>query len=103
MDRIKRPPSVWITQAILLLFLILFLYGGLSPIVRCLPSSTSKVVNFWSRRRNTIKRRTRHLLNMGNSAKLSESYKFKQTYAMPQSIVYSINIVGSVTCAFILQ
>src|SRR5262245_7951381 len=42
MDRIKRPPSVLITQAILLLFLILSFYGGLSLIVRCLPSSTSK-------------------------------------------------------------
>jgi hypothetical protein len=42
MDRIKRPPSVWITQAITLLFLILFLFGGISSIVRCLLSGASK-------------------------------------------------------------
>ncbi len=42
MDRIKRPPSVWITQAITLLFLIPFLFGGISPIVRCLFSGASK-------------------------------------------------------------
>jgi hypothetical protein len=42
MDRIKRPPSVWITQAITLLFLILFLFGGISPIVRCVLSGASK-------------------------------------------------------------
>ena len=42
MDRIKRPPSVWITQTIILLFLILFLFGGISPIVRCLFNDNSK-------------------------------------------------------------
>jgi hypothetical protein len=42
MDRIKRPPSVWITQAILPFFLIPILFGGISPIVRCLLSSTSR-------------------------------------------------------------
>lgn len=42
MDRIKRPPSVWITQAITVLFLIPFLFGGISPIVRCLFSGASK-------------------------------------------------------------
>jgi len=42
MDRIKRPPSVWITQAITLLFLIPFLFGGISSIVRCLFSGASK-------------------------------------------------------------
>jgi len=41
MDRIKRPPSVWITQAIVLLFLIPFFFGGISPIVRCLFSGAS--------------------------------------------------------------
>lgn len=42
MGRIKRPPSVWITQAITLLFLIPFLFGGVSPLVRCLFSGASK-------------------------------------------------------------
>ncbi len=42
MDRIKRPPSVRTTQAILLLFLIPFLFGVLSPLARCLLSSGSK-------------------------------------------------------------
>jgi hypothetical protein len=42
MDRIKRPPSVWITQAIILLFLIPFLFRGISPIARCLFSGASK-------------------------------------------------------------
>jgi hypothetical protein len=41
-DRIKRPPSVWITQAIIPICLIPFLFGGLSPVVRCLLSGASK-------------------------------------------------------------
>ncbi|MGH9752661.1 MAG: DUF2127 domain-containing protein [Blastocatellia bacterium] len=45
MDRIKRPPSVWITQIIIPLFLIPFLFSGLSPIVRCLLSSDSKCLS----------------------------------------------------------
>jgi len=45
MDPIKRPPSVWITQAIILLFLILFLFGGISSIVRCLLSGASKCLS----------------------------------------------------------
>lgn len=42
MDGIKRPPSVWITQAITVLFLIPFLFGGISPFVRCLLNGASK-------------------------------------------------------------
>jgi hypothetical protein len=45
MDRIKRPPSVWITQAITLLFLIPFLFGGISSVVRCLFIGSSKCLS----------------------------------------------------------
>jgi hypothetical protein len=42
MDGIKRPPSVWIAQAVILICPIPFLFGGLSPAVRCLLSGDSK-------------------------------------------------------------
>ncbi len=42
MDRIQRPPSVWITIIVILLFLVPFLVGGVSPIARCLLSGASR-------------------------------------------------------------
>jgi hypothetical protein len=40
-NKIKRPPSVWIAEILILLFLLPFLNGVSSPILRCLISGPS--------------------------------------------------------------